>query len=128
MAVSKERFWYTENKKIGVVEKDGTTTTTDGVVSSYKSISEAKTLRLFTISMDADLSAALGDAAFANIPEQFHEAIVFKAIAYGYLDPRNMEMNNSANFTQMYDQGVKRAKKYVRSQNITSGQITPQEF
>ncbi len=128
MAVDKERFWYTENKKIGVVEKDGTTTTTDGVISQYKSISEAKTLRLFAISVDTDLTDVLGDAAFTNIPSQFHEAIVFKAIAYGYLDPRNMEMNNAANFTQMYDQGVKRAKKYVRSQNITTGQITPHEF
>jgi hypothetical protein len=126
--MAKERFWYTANKKIGIVEKDGTTVTVDDVTSSYKSISEAKTLRLFVISMDDDLGSTLSDDSFSLIPGQFHEAIVFKAIAYGYLDPRNMEMNNAANFNQMYDQGVKKAKNYVRSQNITTGQIIPQDF
>ncbi len=123
-----QRFWYTNNKKIGIVEKDGTTVTVDNVTSSYKSISAAKTLNLFTISIDDDLGSVLGDEGYPLIPQQFHEAIVFKAISYGYLDPRNMEMTAAANFTQLYDQGVKRAKKYVRSQNITSGRVIPQDF
>ena len=123
-----ERFWYTRNKQIGIVETDGANVTKNGVTTPYKSVSEAKELRLYTISLDSDLGSVLATEGYSLIPGQYHEAILFKAIAYGYLDPRNLEMNAASSFTQLYGEGVKRAKKYVKSQNITTGHIIPAEF
>jgi hypothetical protein len=126
--MAKERFWYTRNKQVGIVEKDGTNVTKNGVTTPYKSVSEAKELRLYTISVDDDLGSTLIDDCYPLIPAQYHETILFKAISYGYLDPRNLDVNAAGSFTQLYSEGVKRAKKYVKSQNITTGHIVPAEF
>lgn len=123
-----ERFWYTRNKQIGIVEKNGTDVTKNGVTTPFKSVSEAKELRLYTISMDDDLGDVLFDASYPLIPAQYHETMVFKAISYGYLDPRHLDVSAANAFSQLYSEGVKRAKKYVKSQNITTGHIVPAEF
>jgi hypothetical protein len=65
---------------------------------------------------------------YSNIPSRFHETLVSKVIAQGYKDPRNMELNNAQYFENEYALGVKKAKKFVRSNYQRSGFIRPQDF
>tara|TARA_R110000765_G_scaffold408165_2_gene505773 strand:+ start:586 stop:975 length:390 start_codon:yes stop_codon:yes gene_type:complete len=122
-----QRAWYVRNNHIGIIENNGTPLTVDGITSDYTSISAGKTLRVYAISLDTDISPTLA-AGYTGIPNQFHEGILFKAIAYGYMDPRNLNMQMASSFSQLYQESVKRAKKYARSQRITTGSIKSQEF
>ena len=120
-------------KRIGIVEKATNTVTRDGFTTDWSSISEAKDLRIYAISQDEDLldtseSADAMTGTFNEIPEQFHEVILYKAIAMGYKDPRNLEINNAQYFDNEYAIGVKEGKKFSRSNYQTTGQVRPQEF
>ena len=130
MADYKERAWFVDKLlKIGIVEKVTNAVTKDGVTSDWDSISEAKDLRIYAISRDADLTVdnmTLG--TWTQIPEQFHETIVNKVISQGYKEPRHMELNTAQYFDQEYAIGVKRAKKYARSNYQSTGFIKPQDF
>jgi len=129
MATKKQRAWYVDKlKRIGIVEKGTNTITRDGFTSNWASISEAKDIRIYAISQDEDLSNNTMDGTFNEIPEQFHEVILYKVIAMGYKDPRNMDLNNAQYFDNEYALGVKQAKKFSRSNYGTTGHIRPHEF
>jgi len=53
---------------------------------------------------------------------------VFKAIAFGYKDPRNMTIELAQYFDQQYAIGVKSGKKYSKSSHLSSGTIKQQDF
>jgi len=125
----KTRAWYVDKlKRIGIVEKTTNINTKDGWTSDWGSISEAKDLRIYAISRDADIFInALGNT-FLQIPDHFHEVLVFKAIAMGYKDPRNMNIELAQYFENEYRIGVKEAKKFSRASYHTTGQISAQDF
>ena len=123
------RVWYVDKlNRIGIVEKAGNSITKDGYNSDWQSISEAKDMRMYTISRDDDLTIDNLDLSWTQIPNQFHETIIYKAIATGYKDPRNMELKAAQYFDQEYALGVKEAKKYSKSNYQTTGQIKQQDF
>ena len=123
------RAWYVDKlKRIGVVEKGTNATTKDGYTSDWKSITEVKDLRIYAISRDADLDSSTMTNTFVQIPEQFHEVMLFKAIAMGYKDPRNLDLNNAQYFDNEYKLAVKEAKKFSKSNYQSTGQIKPQDF
>jgi hypothetical protein len=129
VATKKQRAWYVDKlKRIGIVEKATNTVTKDGFTSNWASISEVKDLRIYAISQDEDLSNNAMTGTFNEIPEQFHETILFRVIAVGYKDPRNLQIDMAQYFDQEYNLGVKEAKKFSRSNYQTTGQIRPQEF
>ena len=129
MATKKERAWYVDKlAKIGIVEKGNNSVTKDGYSSNWKSITEVKDLRIYTISRDANLVIDTLTATCAQIPEQFHELLLYKVIAMGYKDPRNMDLNNAQYFDAEYNSGLREAKKYSRSNYQTTGMIRPQTF
>ena len=129
MATKKQRVWFVDRlKRIGIVEKATNTVTRDGFTTDWTSITEAKDLRIYAISQDEDLLINVMAGTFNEIPEQFHEVILYKAIAMGYKDPRNLELNNAQYFDNEYAIGVKEGKKFSRSNYQTTGQIRPQEF
>tara|TARA_R100000458_G_C8251983_1_gene228778 strand:+ start:472 stop:861 length:390 start_codon:yes stop_codon:yes gene_type:complete len=129
MATKKQRAWYVDRlKRIGIVEKSTNTVTKDGFTSDWTSISEAKDIRIYAISQDEDLSVNAMTGTFHEIPEQFHEIILYKVIAIGYKDPRNMDLNNAQYFDNEYALGVKEGKKFSRSNYQTTGQIKPRDF
>ena len=70
----------------------------------------------------------LAGETFNQIPEQFHEVLVYKAIAMGYKDPRNMEINNAQYFDQEYSLGVKEGKKFSKSNYTDVGSVKQQDF
>jgi hypothetical protein len=132
MATSKKRFWYidtsTKTPRMGIVEKATNTTTKDGWSSDYVSIGDSKDITIYAIARDNDLSANALTATWTQIPEQFHEVILYKVIAMGYKDPRNMEIQTAQYFDNEYFLGIKEAKKFSRSNYQTTGRIRPQEF
>jgi hypothetical protein len=125
----KTRAWFVDKLiKIGIVEKGTNTVTKDGYTTDWSSISEAKDLRIYAISRDADLVINSTSSTWNQIPAQFHEVIINKVIAGGYKDPRNMEIKLAQYFDSEYAIGVKEAKKYSKSNYQATGTIKQQDF
>ena len=140
-----KRFWFTERGKIAFVES-GSSTTVDGVTTTILSLSEAKTVRVKAIanavhfttqetpgddSEDGLMVAEYDDPTkgpLGEIPNQFHEALVYKVIANGYREPRNLEIQLAQYFDLEYNNIVKNAKKFSRSNYQTTGTIVPQDY
>ena len=137
MNTNPERFWYVNNRRLAIVEKNGTTTV-DGASTVYKSVTEAKPLKIHVISKadhfqsgggiedseyDSTTQGPLGD-----IPVQFHEALVFKVIAMGYKTPPALNIDLAQYFDFEYDKIIKQAKKYARSAFIHTGMIAPVDY
>tara|TARA_R100000278_G_scaffold24899_1_gene22974 strand:+ start:3074 stop:3463 length:390 start_codon:yes stop_codon:yes gene_type:complete len=121
-------YFIDKLKRLGIVEKAFNAVRKDGHQSDWKSITEAKDVTIYTISKDADLNASDLSNTFTAIPLQFHEAIVYKAVAMGYKDPRNLEINLAQYFDGEYLTSVKEAKKFSRSNYQTMGRITSHDF
>ena len=143
MATRKERFWYIDRQEvdvsldpdastsvIGLVEKATNAVTRNGYTTDFDSISVTGTnnLRLYCICQDADLSAGTLTGIYTNIPNQYHEALVYRVIAHGYRDPRHMDLNTSQYFEGLYLAGTKDAKRFARSNYQTVGAIKAQDF
>ena len=129
MATKKERAWYIDKLgKIGIAEKSTNTITRDGYTSDWTSITEAKSFRIYAISRDDDVSIDEPTNSFNQIPVQFHEVIVYKAIANGYKDPRNMNPQVAQYFDGEYLAGVKEANKFSKADYITTGFIKQQDY
>tara|TARA_R100000458_G_C8078444_1_gene114247 strand:- start:70 stop:474 length:405 start_codon:yes stop_codon:yes gene_type:complete len=134
MANKKEYFYFIDThstgEKIAIVEKATSVVSRNGWTSDYKTIQTAGTniLKIRGVFTDADLTSSLADESYEKIPSRFHEHIVNKVISIGYRDPRNMELNNSQFFDNEYEKGVKKAKKFARSNYINTGRIVQQDF
>jgi hypothetical protein len=129
MATKKERAWYIDKlAKIGIVEKSTNIVTKDGYTSDWTSITEAKTFRIYAISLGDDLIDSDLTNTFNQIPFQYHEAIVYKVIANGYKDARNQKFDAVQYFENEYAMAVKEAKKFSKSNYTTMGFIQPQDF
>ena len=89
-----ERYWYIDNKRLGVVERINNVTSRDDKVSDFQSISEAKEMRIHAIAQATNFTTTL--TAVSDLPAQFHEALSSKVIADGYLRPPNLNPNSSA--------------------------------
>tara|TARA_R100001594_G_C4022289_1_gene259442 strand:- start:461 stop:847 length:387 start_codon:yes stop_codon:yes gene_type:complete len=125
----KTRAWYVDKlKKIGIVEKTTNTNTRDGWTSDWGSISVAKDLRIYAISRDADININELTNTFTQIPDQYHEVMVYKAIAMGYKDPRNLNLDLAQYFDNEYLLGTKEAKKFSRASYQSNGQVAAQDF
>ena len=137
MNTNPARFYFVDNDRLAIVEKNGTTTT-DGASTVYKSITEAKSIRInsickadhFNTGANIVASDAISSTAgpLGHIPTQFHEALVFKVIAMGYKTPPAMDINVAQYFDIEYEKITKEAKKFARSNYTQTGMIVPQEF
>ena len=129
MATKYTRAWYIDKLlKLGIIEKATNAVTRDGYTSDWQSISEIKDLRIYAISRDADLAKDAMTATWTQIPSQFHETIVNKVIARGYKDPRHMEVDTAQYFDMEYNLGMRKAKRFARSNYQTTGTIKPHDF
>ena len=137
MNTNPERFYFVDNDRLAIVEKNGTTTT-DGASTVYKSISEAKPIRINTIckadhfntgdTIVTDDYTSVVSGPLGDIPTQFHEALVFKVIAMGYKTPPSMDVSIAQYFDMEYDKIIKEGKKFARSNYIQTGMVVPQDF
>ena len=121
-----QRYWYIDGNRLGIVE-DGTTVTKNNVTQNYVSVTEAKEIRIFATAK-ANRFAEDSVTDKPQIPEQFHEGLAFKAIAMGYKDPRNMDVNLAQYFDTEYEKVLRAGKKYSRSQRRRGGIIIPHEY
>ena len=132
-----ERFYYIDNNRLALVEKNGVQTT-DNATTVFKSITEAKSLRIHAISkashfntgteIDATEYSSSTLGPLGAIPTQFHEALVYKVIAMGYKTPPNINIDLAQYFDLEYEKSVKSAKKFSRSAYIQTGIIAPVDF
>ena len=139
-----KRLWFTERGKIAFVET-GSNTTVDSVTTTLLTISEAKTVKIKAIANAVHFEtsgtkdehgspiayAEIDDPTagpLEEIPSQFHEALVYKVIASGYREPRNLEIQLSQYFDLEYSNIVKNARKFARNNYQTTGTIVPQDF
>jgi hypothetical protein len=137
MNTNPERFYFVNNNRLAIVEKNGTTTT-DGASTAYKTISEAKPLRIHAISKADHFSTgsdtnnaeyiSVTAGPLGDIPTQFHEGLVFKIIAMGYKTPPGLQLDIAQYFDNEYEKVVREGKKYARSNFIQTGMISPVDF
>lgn len=137
---SNERFWYLggpSNDMIAIVEKATNAITRDGVTTDFQSISQAKEMRIFCIALarhmvDSDSYTLSGEdilpKLFLDVPEQFHDALVFKVIARLYEEMRNMNIDLANRFDNKYLELVNEAKKWGKSGKTQGGYIKPYYF
>jgi|TARA_R100001530_G_scaffold136177_1_gene115630 hypothetical protein len=131
MAETKTRYWYIDKRRIGIVEKSTNGITVDNITSDYISISEAKDMRIYGIAKpeglsDSDLTST--DTPLTDIPEQFHEGIVSRAISYGYKDPRNLNIELAGYFNNEYEMCLREGKKYAKSDFRKGGTMIPYDY
>ena len=137
MSTNPERFYYVDNNRLAIVEKNGITTV-DGASTLYKSVSGITAVRINTLckadhfNTGSNIVATDGGSTSAgplgHIPTQFHEALVYKVIAMGYKTPPTMDLQVAQFFDAEYQGILKKAKKFARSNYIQTGMIVPQEF
>jgi hypothetical protein len=129
MATKVNRAWFIDKLgKIGIIEKGTNAVTRDGWTTDWTSISVVKSVRLYAISKDSDISVNELTNTFNQIPTQFHETLVYKAIAMGYKDPRNMDLPNAQYFDSEYERGVREGRKFGKSNYTDVGRIISQDF
>ena len=128
MAAKIKRAWYTStvagDTQLAIVEK--TSRTVDGVTDAWQAVREVIKLRIELSTSDTDLSSVT--SSYNEINARYHRTIVNKAIATGYRDPRNQNLQNAEYFDGLYEREVKRAKKFAKGNYVTTGRIVPQDF
>ena len=122
---SDDRFWYIDTNRIGIVEKAINSTSRDGRVSNYQSISEVKEIRLFTVSQGTDFTTDLNQES--ELPSQFHEALIFKVVSDLHLLAEG-DMDRHKIFYTKYMNAVKSGRAYGRMNYLDSGAIRQVHF
>ena len=134
MATKKEYYYFidthTTGEKIAIVEKATNVVSRNGWTSNYQTVQTTGTniLKIRGSFTDTDLSNNAMTGTYSNVPARFHNAIVSKVIAMGYKDPRHMELNTAQYFDNEFELGVKRARKFSKSNYQTTGIIVAQDF
>ena len=121
-----ERYWYIDNNREGVVEKIANSVSRDDKTSNFQSISEAKEIRIHAIAQASDFSTTL--TTVSDLPTQFHDALLWKVIAYLYMDPPALAPDAAAAFDSRYMELVNEAKKFAKSNKTRGGYINPVYF
>ena len=129
MATRVARAWYIDKLgKMGIVERATSAVSKDGYTSDWTSITTAKATRIYAISRDSDISINELTNTFLQIPGQYHEVLTYKAIAMGYKDPRNLNIEAAQYFDMEYEKGVKQGKKFSKSNYTDVGSVRQQDF
>ena len=123
---SNERYWYVHSNRLAIVEKVNNAVTRDDKTSDFQSISEAKEIRLNTISQATDFTSNLNDVS--DLPVQFHESLACKVISDGYLHPPTTELEVSKAWYAKYMDYVQEGRKFARSGYIKLGNLRQTHF
>lgn len=116
--------WFVERNRMALVTLNQSRT---GVEDAYENVPIGTKVRIYGAKIaqyfDADV------ITLPEIPEQYHEAIVYKAIANGYEVPPNQNLQSAQYFNAAYMEIVKNAKKWKRTGRIGSTHyIQPVDF
>ena len=128
MAKQVKRAWFTEivSGDIHLALVENTPRTVDGVTDQWQAVTEILTIRYESIFADTNLTNP--GNSYDDIHSRYHKTIVNKAIAMGYQDIRNKDLQSAQYFDQLYERDIKKAKKFSKGQMVTGGRIIPQDF
>tara|TARA_Y100001963_G_scaffold155175_2_gene245642 strand:+ start:2153 stop:2551 length:399 start_codon:yes stop_codon:yes gene_type:complete len=132
MATTKKYGWFKEfaasadgSEMLAIVEN--TSKTEGGVTDDWSAIS-ATGINIRLEYSSAPVITGLSYDLAANIEKRYIKGIVDKAIASGYKDPRNMNLEAASYFENEYEKTVKKAKKHAKGHLLPTGRIIPQDF
>lgn len=115
----KDYRYYVERNRLFLAKHNG-----DG---EYVNLPANTKVRIYG-SKQAD-HFGLDNDLLLDIPAQFHEAIVTRAIAMGYETPPNLNPQVAVYFRDIYNKLVRKAKRYkTQGRQGGFGQIIPREF
>jgi len=110
---AQKHVWWLENGKLGIA-KDSET---DSELK-YLSTDAVHTLLIHSINKDESfISADTGDPGIGmlespSIPEEFHEALAYVAIARGY-EKNPQTINNAIYFRNLFKEEISRGKQHA---------------
>lgn len=116
--------WYTERDRLAIVQVDAKAKIVD---DTYTNIPAGSTVRIYGAKIAEPFS--LTNEELDELPEQYHEAIVYKAIATGYETPPNLNPEMAMYFKTQYATMVKDAKKWKKLGRVGGfQQLVPKDF
>ena len=126
---SKNRYWFVKRNQLGIVEDSTGGGQINGVVKKYQNVSGSLNVTMDVIKKQKHFNSTEvpslsndwhfeGSSAMDqkphDIPEQFHEAIIYKAVALGYEIKADFDPNKVQYFEGRYAEAVKKAKAFSR--------------
>ena len=105
----KKMRWYVERDRLGLVSLQDDRTS---VETQYSNLPSGAQVRIYGAKIAQHLDAETNTVT--EIPEQYHEALVWRAVAAGYEIPPNQNLQNSMYFHKMYEDTITRARKWKR--------------
>tara|TARA_X000001388_G_C2225831_1_gene121079 strand:- start:1030 stop:1431 length:402 start_codon:yes stop_codon:yes gene_type:complete len=107
-----KNVWWIERDKLGIAKVSDADTSTD-----YVSPSEVKAVTVHFVKLDesfiaADTGTGIGVTESPAIPEEFHEALTYYAIARGYeMKPDTLQ---AANYWRgLWSESISEGKRYA---------------
>lgn len=121
--------WWVEDEKIGLVYRD--LTNSEDNYSSPSIVKEVTVGGVFVpntfVSGDTGSANETGMTEESNIPSEFHEAIVQRAIQRGYETKPEM-IQLAIYFGDRYEMCVRRAKRKANTKGIVGASIRLMDF
>ena len=120
----KKMRWFVERDRLALVELQDDRTS---VETAYKNLPSGSSIRLYGAKIaqhfDPDTNT------IPEIPEQYHEALVFRVIAAGYEIPPNQNMQAAMYFEAKYQKAIKDARKWKQmGRQGGTGYVVPMDF
>jgi len=122
----KKMRWYVERNRIAIFKFDETANQEEDKYSNLEATAGVGVLgeegyvapkeyqvRLYANKIAQHFTA--DNVLLEEIPEQYHEAIVQKAVAWGYEIPPTQNLQNAMYFHKMFEDTVSRAIKWKRT-------------
>mgnify|MGYP003627836703 FL=1 len=117
--------WFIGEGRLGILEKKTLSVVADPTWQSTQS--GGKTIRLFYTARPIKLTDNLDDSP--EIPDQFHEALVYKVIADLYKIPGDtFNLQLAQYYDQMFDSQVREGKKFASRNKVGGGYIKPVSY
>jgi len=110
---AQKHVWWLENSKLGIAKNSDT----DSELK-YLSTDAVHSITVHSVNKDESfISADTGDPGIGmdespNIPEEFHEALAYMAIAKGY-EKNPQLINNAIYFRNLFKEEVARGKQHA---------------
>jgi hypothetical protein len=109
----KKMRWFVERNRMALVTLNDNMTSID---DAYSNVPAGSKVRIYGSKIAQHFDK--DNEVLPEIPEQYHEAIVYKAIAAGYEIPPNQNFSAAQYFNGYYMDIVKKAKKWKRAGRI----------
>tara|TARA_R100000781_G_C4063178_1_gene121779 strand:+ start:670 stop:1059 length:390 start_codon:yes stop_codon:yes gene_type:complete len=119
-----EMRWFVERNRLALIAVNPDRTSVD---DKYINLKAGSKVRIYGSKIAEHFSVDVD--SLPEIPEQYHEAIVYRAIATGYEIPPNQNFQAAQYFNGYYADIVKKARKWKRNGRLGGTKtIVPMDF